>query len=181
MKKSKIISISILLYCFGVAFEYCFCHVMNILSVERTFLNSYFCLLFPQLIGIATAFILFMKNKKTESYILQAENVQYKCLNCGKDNYNNYFLFIKVFLAIELLGMFIPIDIFCIVEQSIASILFQIFIFLNELIPTFYLGKLVSFAALKSVSLFLVVYFFCEIYHFRKSDNCIKSIMESYK
>ena len=61
MKKSKIISITVLLYCFGVAIAYCSSHILN---VERTFLYTYFSLLFPQIIGIVTAFILFMKNQK---------------------------------------------------------------------------------------------------------------------
>lgn len=176
MKKSKIISISILLYCFGVAFTYCFCHVMNILNIERTFLYSYFLMLFPQIIGIVTALILFIKNQKSDSYVLKSENVLYECPNCGKDDYQMYFLFIKVFLVIELFSMFIPIDMFLIVEHSVASILLSISDFLNYLIPTFYLDRFLSIASLKSVFLFLAVYFYCEIHHFRISDNYIKSV-----
>ena len=178
MKKSKIISITVLLYCFGVALAYCSSHILNI---ERTFLYTYFSLLFPQIIGIVTAFILFMKNKKSDTYILKSENEQYKCLNCKKDDYHEYFLFVKVFLAVELFSMFVPLPMFCILEQSIMSIVLSISHFLNALIPTFYLDKLLDFASLKSVFLFLAVYFYCEMHHFRKSDNHAKLIASTCK
>lgn len=178
MKKSNIISITVLLYCFGVAFAYYSSHILNI---ERTFLYTYFSLLLPQIIGIVTAFILFMKNKKSNTYILKSENVQYKCPNCGKDDYQMYFPFVKVFLAVELFSMFVPLLMFCILEQSIMSIVLSISHFLNALIPTFYLDKLLDFASLKSVFLFLAVYFYCEMHHFRKSDNYAKLIASTCK
>lgn len=174
MKLKQLFFISILLYCFGVVFSYYYANVQDIFSIKNRFLFNYFHFIFIQIFSVLIALMLFVKNKKTDTYLLEKSKVQFKCEKCGKDTYRNWFIFLKILLSIHLVGIIIPIPIFYFIEDCIGNIFIEVAYFMEDIfwkffnIKGFYLDKMIDMISIRSTLSFLELYLFLEIYHFRK-------------
>ena len=174
MKRKQLFFISILLYCFGGIFSYYCNNIKNIFSIKNIFLFNYFHSILIQMFSILICFILFVRNQKTNNYLLEKAKVTFSCEKCGKDTYKNWFIFLKILLIIHLFSIIFPIPMFCLIESFIGNILIDVARFLEDIFWKFfniegdYLGRMVDMVSIRSTLLFLKLYLFLEIYHFRK-------------